>query len=110
MRSTPSQPSCWTHVPLFVKAIDGNGLGRRLKQVATAPRERGPMSKKIKDAKGMVDTKMLRSKYEEMMETTINAATLVKSMRNRGFQKKQIRLENGARGYAFTGLRLRDDA
>src|SRR3954462_11817746 len=46
-RPRARRASCWTYVPLFVKAFVGNGLGKRLRQVATAPRERGPMSKKI---------------------------------------------------------------
>ena len=61
-----------------------------------------------KDKRGLVETKIFRTRYQDSMEVNVSAASLVKSMRNRGFTKKQI-MREGTRGWFFEGLQLRDD-
>jgi P4 family phage/plasmid primase-like protien len=60
----------------------------------------------IKDKKAVVETKAFRAEYESVMETTISSVTLVKSMRNRGFVKKQI-MKDATRGCFFVGIRMK---
>lgn len=61
-----------------------------------------------KDKRASVETKAFRSRYEDTMEVTVSAMSLVKSMRSRGFPKKQIMRDN-VRGWYFDGIGWRDE-
>ena len=50
-----------------------------------------------------VETKLFKQQYESCMEVTVSSQALAKSMRARGFEKKQIRSEAG-RENVFLGI------
>ena len=52
-----------------------------------------------------VETKLFKQQYEMCMEVTVSAQGLAKSMRARGFEKKQIRSEAG-RENVFIGIEM----
>lgn len=61
----------------------------------------------VKKRSGHVETKQFRLQYESAMEVSVSSQALVKSMRNRGFIKKQIMID-GVRGMYFAGIEFKE--